>query len=449
MPIMNWLTRVFSKNKANIDMAQFTPVPSQGYLVGGALRDALLGRPFQDIDWLVVEPEQAAKEAAKLLGGSAFPLDEVRGHWRVIAANSTRDYAPIGSSLEENLLLRDFSVNAIAANKQGRLIDPVNGQTDLKNKILRMVSHKNLLADPLRSLRALRLATQLGFKIEEATTQAIAAHAKEQQEGQAPLPAWERVNEELNRLLLNARSACGIRLLNQLGLLDVYLPELALSRGIGQGGFHHLDVLEHSVEALHRLTQGFPDADLALRWATLLHDIGKPACKTLDDRGNYYHFYGHDRLGSDMTKTMLRRLHQSSEQIKRVSQLVRYHMLPLPKNRKEARRFVHRRREILPDLLKLMIADREAARGPLSSEENRRAYRLALGRILEIMSEAPAKQPLLSGHEVMALLNLSPSPQVGQALRFISEAEAVGDIKNKAEAAKALKNYARKQGWLN
>jgi poly(A) polymerase len=122
-------------------------------------------------------------------------------------------------------------------------------------------------------------------------------------------------------------------------------------------------------------------------------------------------------------------------------------MLPLPRGEREARRFAHRRRNLLPDLLWLMIADREAARGPLSSPTSRRAYGVALSRIVAILDEAPERPPLLDGREVMALLGLPPGPQVGEALRFLREAEAVGDIGSEREAVEALRGYARAQGW--
>ena len=430
-------------------MNQFTPLPTEGYLVGGALRDALLERPFTDLDWLVADPEGTAREVARTLSGSVFPLDEPRGHWRVVAGEGvTRDYIRLEGALEANLRERDFTVNAMAADPEGRLIDPLGGRVDLEKRTLRMVSRDNLFADPLRALRGVRLAAGLGFGLEPRTSAAVRDLAEAQASGDVPLPAGERVGEELNRLLLSERAAHGVELLAELRLLDVYLPELTAARGVGQGGFHHLDVLKHSTEALRQLLLGFPDADLTLRWATLLHDVGKPETKTFDpesaeghEGGRFYHFYGHDKLGGELTKTLLRRLRQPGEAVRKAEGLVRYHMLPLPKNHKEARRFVHRRRELLPDLLKLMIADREAARGPQSSGASRRAYRLALARVLEIMSEPPPQKPLLDGREVMALLGLPPGPQVGEAVRFLKEAEAVGDVRTREEAAEALQRY--------
>ena len=450
---VKWLARALRKTEdANtVDMRQFTPLPAGGYLVGGALRDALLERPFADLDWLVADPEETARAVALELSGSAFPLDEARGHWRVVtngeAGSVTRDYIRLEGGLEVNLHERDFTVNAMAADTEGRLTDPLNGRADLEKRILRMVSRDNLFADPLRALRGVRLAAGLGFGLEPRTSAAVRELAEAQRSGDVPLPAWERVGEELNRLLMSKGAARGLGLLAELKLLDVYLPELAAARGVEQGGFHHLDVLGHSLEALRQLTLGFPDADLTLRWATLLHDVGKPETKSFGESGRFYHFYGHDKVGSDLTRAVLRRLRQPNGTVHKAEGLVRYHMLPPPKNRKEAKRFVHRRRELLPDLLKLMIADREAARGPQSSEASRRGYKLAFARVLEILSEPPPPKPLLDGREVMALLKLPPGSQVGEAVRFLKEAEAVGDVRTRDEAAEALKRFARRQGW--
>jgi poly(A) polymerase len=204
--------------------------------------------------------------------------------------------------------------------------------------------------------------------------------------------------------------------------------------------------MRHMIEALHQLLHNFPDADLALRWATLLHDVGKPATREVGEDGRV-RFYGHDRLGAELAADRMRRLRHPEARVKRVAELIRWHMVQLPRTERSARRFVHRRREVLPDLLKLMIADREAARGPLASEANRRAYRIALSRIVEILEERPARPPLLDGREVMALLGIDEGPKVGKAMRFLAEAEAVGDIATRQEAVAVLERFAEAQGW--
>ncbi len=427
-------------------MPQSTLLPTAGFLVGGAVRDALLGRPARDLDWLVERPEDEARAVAERSGGSAFELDARRGHWRVVDGATTYDFTPLAAPLEEDLRRRDFTADAVAAALDGRLVDPLGGRDDILAGRLRMTSEGSLADDPVRPLRGVRLAATLGFELEDATRRTITRLAREMAAGQRRLPAWERVRDELEALLLDPAAGAGLRLAEEVGLLDATLPELAACRGVEQGGFHHLDVLRHSLEALNQLVQGFPEADAALRWATLLHDIGKPATRGLGDDGRT-HFYGHARLGQRLAQTTLARLHEPRVLARRVGSLVRYHMLPLPRGEREARRFVHRRAPLLPDLLKLMIADREAARGPLANEGQRQAYRLALGQVLAILDEPPPVAPLLDGDAVMRLLDIPPGPRVGEALRLLREAEAVGDIATPEEGEALLRRYARAQGW--
>ncbi|MGL4610271.1 MAG: CCA tRNA nucleotidyltransferase [Trueperaceae bacterium] len=438
-----------------LDMTQFKPIPQGGYLVGGAVRDALLGRDFADLDWLVQQPEQVAKGTALELNGSAFPLDSERGVWRVMTPETVRDYIYLHENLEANLRERDFALNAIAVNSEGLIVDPLEGQQDLQAKTIRMISGANLHADPLRPLRAVRFATQLSFDIESVTEEKILEVVKLQREQKLPMPALERVKEELEKIISTERAGLGFKRLHDLGLLELYLPELTEGHGVTQGSLHHLDVMQHSFEALQQLIKHFPDADVSLRWATLLHDVGKPRTKQDSDGLS---FHGHADVGAEMSKEILSRLRHSSDIIARVSQLVHDHMVPLPHVRsdaehpeeqlhKEIRRFIHRRRELLPDLLELMIADREAARGKRANAASRVIYRLAIGRILNVLSEAPPKPPLLTGQDVMVLLELAPGPRVGEALAFVREAEAVKDVMTREEAEIALKTFAEAQGW--
>jgi poly(A) polymerase len=432
-------------------MSAFAPVPAGGFLVGGAVRDTLLGLEPADLDWLVADPEAEAREAARIVGGNAFELDDERDHWRLLIGTDGRgsvDFIPLRGTLEEDLRARDFTVNALAADQDGVVIDVQDGLRDLRQKRLRMTSEAALRDDPLRLLRAARLSVRLGFRLEPATVAAIRRGAADLERGDLPLPAWERIREELDALLLGRAPGTALALLDDLGLLALVLPELAAARGVEQPGFHHLDVLDHSLEAVQRLATIFPDADIALRWATLLHDIGKPETRERGEDGRV-RFHGHDRRGSELARSAMRRLRRSTRETDRIAGLVRFHMLPLPAGERQARRFVHRRRELLPDLLKLMIADREAARGPLSSEANRRAYRAALSRIVAILEEQPAPEPLLSGREVMELLGLEEGPRVGEALRYLSEARAVGDVTDREQAAAALGRLARARGWLH
>ena len=414
------------------------PFPPGCLLVGGAARDWLRGAEPKDFDWLAPGPRQAAEDLAARLGGSAFALDLERGFWRAMAGGVQHDFAPMPAQIGEDLRRRDFTVNALALRASGQVIDPLGGRADLRRKTLRMVSEANLAEDPLRLLRAARLSVTLGFRLEAATEAAVKRLAR----ADLPAPAPERVRDELSALLSHRDAAHGVLLLERLGLLDLYLPELREGIGVLQGGFHHLDVFHHGAEALHQLLARFPDADLTLRLATLLHDVGKPRAATLDPEKGTARFYGHDKLGAELTRQILTRLRFRGDVVERAAKLVGAHMVPLPQNAREARRFVHRRRDLLPDLLALMLADREAGRGPQSSEGGRMAYQRGFSLLLAALKEVPAAPaPLLRGEDVMALLDLPPGPQVGAALRAVAEARALGDVGTPEQARAFVRQW--------
>ena len=428
-------------------LERFGARPDGGIVVGGAVRDALLGRPFDDVDWLVVDPVQAAAELAERLGGRAFALDEDRGHWRVTHAGGTADMIRLDGPVDADLARRDFTIDAMAIAPDGP-IDPLGGRADLAQRRLVQACPTALRDDLLRGLRGVRLAATLGLTWDPATRDAASAAIRAALAGSTPLPAAERMRDELIVLLFAPRPGDALADAHALGWLEALLPELLDGDGVPQGGFHHLDVLAHQLEALQRLASGFPDAGLAVRLATLLHDVAKPVCRTRDDTGRI-RFDGHARRGAEMTEAALRRLRFDGATVARATRLVHRHMLPLPRDDREARRFVHRRRDLLPDLLQLMVADREASRGRLSSAATRRAYRTALARVLAILDEPAPPSPLLDGREVMELLHLGPGPRVGEALTMLAEARAVGDVNDRDEALAAVRRYAEAQGWVD
>lgn len=415
--------------------------PADGLLVGGAARDVLRGITPGDYDWVVPDPAQAASALAHAHGGAAFPLDQERGYWRVHLLDGVQhDFVPLPDDLNADLLRRDFTVNAVALDAAGQWHDPSGGRADVRARLLRMVSAQNLSTDPLRAWRAVRFEVTLGFRTDAATEQTVREVAAALAAGRLTLPAPERVREELHALLGHRDAARGILRLEELGLLALTVPELREGIGVAQGGFHHLDVFGHGVEALHQLLARFADAPLPLRWAALLHDVGKPRAHALSGGQN---FYGHDKLGAEITREVLARLKLPGDDTARTASLVGAHMLPLPQNDTEARRFVHRRRPLLPDLLALMLADREATRGPSSSPASRHTYAAAIDRVLAALEDQPAApKPLLTGSEIIALLDIEPGPKVGQALRALNEAAALGDVKNPQDARAFVQNWA-------
>ncbi|MDP9763701.1 HD domain-containing protein [Deinococcus enclensis] len=420
------------------------PFPPGGILVGGAARDWLRGVTPKDYDWAVPDPAGAARVTAEVLGGAAFPLDEERGYWRVSAVGGVQhDFVPLPADVEGDLRRRDFTVNALAVLEGGRVLDVVGGRADLRARRVRMVSAGNVRADPLRVWRAARFEVTLGFRLDRATEEAVRAVVADLRAGRLPFPAWERVRDEVNALLGHPEAARGVLRLEELGLLALTVPELREGLGVEQGGFHHLDVFGHGVEALHQLLARVPDAGLALRWAALLHDVGKPRARAVDGVTGRVSFHGHDRVGQELTADILSRLRVPAADVRHAAALVGAHMLPLPAGEREARRFVHRRRALLPDLLSVMLADREAARGPMSTPGSRHAYALGMERVLAALEAQPAEPPpLLDGREVMALLDLPPGPGVGAALRVLAEAAALGEVRDAPGARAFLRAWA-------
>ncbi|HEX7002343.1 MAG TPA: HD domain-containing protein [Trueperaceae bacterium] len=411
------------------------------------MRDALLGREAADLDWLVSDPKAACEAAASADGGTCFPLDEERGHWRAIGGVSgrTHDFVPLSGTVEGDLRRRDLTINAMGLTASGELLDPTGGADDLKERVIKVTSEAALRSDPIRPLRAVRFAAALGFRLDPDTATVVRELAAEQRAGSARVPAPERVRDELARLLYG-RPAAALALAQDLGLLETFLPELSACAAVPQGPLHHLDVFDHSLEALRVLLEAFPDSGTALRLATLLHDVGKPATLAGGPLGRPT-FHGHDAVGAHLTARALRRLRFDSGTLKRASALVRRHMLPLPRDERGARRFAHRYGDLLPDLLRLMIADREAARGRAAGPSGRTRYRLAVSRVLAVLEEKPAAAPLLTGDDVMDLLGLEEGPLVGQALRLVAEARAVGDVHDREGAESLLRRYAAANGW--
>jgi len=317
--VFKFFRRETNKEGLERDWGRLEPIPPSSYIVGGAIRDTILDEPINDIDYVTPTPKQTATDLAKQLDATLITLDEERQHYRVIPKNGIqRDFAPLETTIEQDLAQRDFTINAMALSSEGELIDAFNGQKDIKNKVVRMVSEANLHNDPLRCLRAIRFASTLGFNIEKATLNAITDFQQER------MPAAERVQVELSKMLMSPLAGQAVQLLDKTKLLDIYLPELVPARDFQQGGFHHLDVLQHSFEALNQLVQGFPEVDLETRLATLFHDVGKPSCYDFSEDKVRATFYGHDKVGAEITATVLQRLQYSNKIIDKATKLVFY-----------------------------------------------------------------------------------------------------------------------------
>jgi poly(A) polymerase len=441
---------------------------SGSWIVGGAVRDVLLGREVTDID-IAVEgnPRQAARELAAELRGPVFQLSEAFGAWRVVDRRGGRvyDFAPLqGDTIEEDLAQRDFSVNAMARPRAGgELIDPLGGRADLEARTLRVLGPAAYENDPLRPLRLARFVAELGFA-PDAETERLTAEA-------APRVAeasGERVFAELRRLVLAPGASEGLDLADRLGLLRAVLPELADLHQVEQSQYHHLDVYGHTMEVFERLVELERDATdelrevldeplgdeltrgQALRFAALLHDIGKPATHDVRDDGRVT-FMGHDRLGQEMVRSVCRRLRTSERVCRFLEGVTRHHLLlgflvhERPLDRRAVYRYLERTSPVEVEVTLFSVADRLATRGKnadLAIDAHLELADELMRAALEWRRSGPPQVPV-RGDELAAELGIEPGPELGRLLDQLAEAAYAGEATDRDQAidlARTLRN---------
>jgi poly(A) polymerase len=443
------------------------------WIVGGAVRDAVLGRAVSDLDLAVAgDPGAAARAIAQGIDEHAFELSAEFGTWRVAASGHGWQIdvtALRGGSIEADLAERDFTIGAVAVPLAGgEPIDPYAGLTDLAEKRLRAVGEGSFTADPLRLLRAARLAAELDLGVDQRTValaQAAATHAAD--------PAGERQLAELRQLIGGPDPLRGLRLLNELGLMAVLLPEVAELQGVEQGPNHHLDVYDHTVAVLEHTLEVERDlarfageraaevealleeplADeisrrTALRFGALFHDIAKPQTKA--ERDGFVGFRGHDQVGAEVIGRICGRLRASRKLTQHLQGLALHHLrlgflipeMPLPRRRVHA--YLRATEPVAVDVTLLTVADRLSARGkgPIASPEMVAAHlqlaREMIAAGLDWRRDGPP-EPLLRGDEVAAELGIEPGPEVGSALAELEAAQYAGEITDREGALEHLR----------
>jgi poly(A) polymerase len=441
---------------------------SGSWIVGGAVRDVLLGREVTDID-IAVEgnPRQAARELAAELRGPVFQLSEAFGAWRVVDRRGGRvyDFAPLqGDTIEEDLAQRDFSVNAMARPRAGgELIDPLGGRADLEARTLRVLGPAAYENDPLRPLRLARFVAELGFAPDAETERLTAKAAPRVAEA-----SGERVFAELRRLVLAPGASEGLDLADRLGLLRAVLPELADLHQVEQSQYHHLDVYGHTMEVFERLVELERDATdelrevldeplgdeltrgQALRFAALLHDIGKPATHDVRDDGRVT-FMGHDRLGQEMVRSICRRLRTSERVCRFLEGVTRHHLLlgflvhERPLDRRAVYRYLERTSPVEVEVTLFSVADRLATRGKnadLAIDAHLELADELMRAALEWRRSGPPQVPV-RGDELAAELGIEPGPELGRLLDQLAEAAYAGEATDRDQAidlARTLRN---------
>jgi len=452
------------------------------YVVGGFVRDGLMGHANSDIDIAVAGDAIAiASDVAQALDAKFVPLNEAnqvarlilpqaRGHWHL-------DFATLRGNIEEDLKHRDFTINAIAIRlapaqsnwSHVEVIDPLDGCRDLSRRVIRPVSDAAFQQDPARLLRAVRLAATLDFALDPITEALIQRDSK-----LITSVAGERIRDELGYILETNKAYHSFRRLDKVGLLDHLMPELTSAKGVTQPKEHFWDVFNHSLETiasverlLHEYGDDKKDKILALvpwspeiaehfvqqaavgrsrkallKLAALLHDIAKPATRTIEQSGRM-RFLGHAKDGAVMASQIMERLRFSNREIKMVQLMIENHLRPgyllgeeMP-SRRAIYKYFRDTAEVGIDTLFLGLADHLAARGPTLHLDEWRKHTETTQYILSkwFAEQATIIPPkLIDGHTLIEKLGLPPGPQIGELLEIVREAQAAGEIQTPEEA---------------
>ena len=434
-------------------------IGQDAFVIGGYVRDQLLNRETKDIDIVAIGSGiDFAKKTAKKLKSSPIKVFKSFGTAMIIVddievqfvgarkesyrSNSRNPKIETGT-FEEDQKRRDFTINALAIslnNKDyGQLIDPFNGLNDLKNKILKTPLDPNLTFsdDPLRMMRAIRFSSQLDFKIEKETLNAISKNAD-----RIKIVAQERITEELNKIILSKRPSSGFKLLEETGLLKIIFPEFQLLKGIENiNGKSHKDNFYHTLKVLDNILP-FSKGNLWLRWAALLHDIAKPNTKRFNSTQGWT-FHGHEDKGARMVPSIFRKLKLPLDnKMKYVQKLVLLHLRPISLTNESItdsalRRLLFEAGDELEDLMTLCKSDITS-----KNKEKKIKYLNRFENVKEKLRDLEDRdkiknwQPPIDGKEIMDIFNIKPCKEVGILKESIKNAILDGIIKNSYEDAK-------------
>ena len=444
------------------------------YIIGGSVRDLLLGRTPTDYDIAVTgNPEQFAEKLIAKSDGHLVRLGKP-GQMiiRVISGDLIFDITSLnGTSIEDNLNQRDFTINAIAYDLYSeRIIDCLGGLQDLADKKVRMVSKEIFKKDPVRLIRAYRIGACLNFEIEAKTATAITSNTKLLKN-----IAGERIRVELFTMLGTSTSYLYLSQMAISGLLTTIFPDLDRLKGCFQNHHHHFDGFEHTMRAYGHLEtllndpgKILPDTSAKIhqyihknkpaliKCAILLHDIGKPLMKTLNSSGKC-HFYGHARKSADMAQKISQRLRFSNHERQFIDGIIRNHMKPLSLftayekktlTQKGITRFYKKCGEYTPALLLAAIADTKAKQNKLN--EKNKALKSFLKKMIfeyfyhyQPISDEP---PLVTGRDLIHVFGLTPSPLFRKILDLVDDAKLTKTIENRSEALELIKDVLKNDG---
>lgn len=443
------------------------------YLVGGSVRDALLNRKTYDNDIIIADEDARtfAQNLAQTLDAVFIPLDEENKIYRLVMKDKVNyiDITnPVEGSLEKDIMRRDFTINSIVLNiKTGEIIDLTGGEEDLKNGIIRMIKPENFDDDPLRMLRAFRFESTLGFDIEPQTIEAIKSRVN-----LISKPAVERINCEILKLFEGKYTVKALFSMDETGLLELIFPPIIDVKKVPPNTHHHLDLFHHSIEVVNRIQQLYEIAPAAVRehleahdfggasrlghlkLAGFLHDIGKFKTWTIEESGRH-RFIKHDDIGAKMADTLLKKMHFSKKQIEYIIKMIKLHIYPssviqAPNlSEKHYTRYIRKMENDVIDNIILAKADRLSAQGPAITPEilanNLNGLDKMLNYYLSIKDTLKPLPKILDGKEIMEILNIKPSPKLGEIVDALKEAQISGDVNTKEEAVEFVKGYKTRQ----
>lgn len=439
------------------------------YLVGGTVRDFYMGLESTDRDIIVMDEDARdfALKLSELFQATFVPLDEENKIYRIVLPDKINyiDVTnPVGDSIEKDLMRRDLTINAIAVNiRTGELIDISGGVTDIMNKCINYVNELNFVDDPLRLLRVYRFQALYGFQLAPETINAVCKYSD-----LIHKPAVERINYELLKLFGGDYAHIALENMNKTWILEEIFPFVKELKQVPPNSHHHLDLFHHSIETvkqvqilyneapdevkehLRRIDFGGFSRLAHLKLAAFMHDIGKFSTWTIEE--GKHRFIKHDDVGSKMSVKILKDLHFSNKQIDYISSMIKYHIYPShvmtsPQiTEKIMMRYVRKMDTNSIDAIILAQADRLSARGPEITdqivERNITSLNMLLRFYLEARETLKPLPKLLSGNDVMQILNIKPSKRLGEIMDALHEAQISGDVITKEHAIEFVKNMA-------
>ena len=462
-------SKITEKIKSDTILSKIiTTLDNKIYLVGGAVRDLLMDLEITDRDIIVMDEDARdfALKLADLFEATFVPLDEENKIYRLVLPDKINyiDVTnPAGGSLEKDLMRRDLTINAIAANiRSGEVIDITGGITDIRNRCINYVNEHNFEDDPLRLLRVYRFQAIFGFELAHETISAVCKYAN-----LIHKPAVERINYEILKLFGGKFADKALENMNKTWILEEIFPFVKELKQVPPNSHHHLDLFHHSIETVKQIQCLYDNASdevkihlekvdfggftrLAhLKLAGFMHDIGKFSTWAIEE--GKHRFIKHDDVGAKLSVKYLKDLHFSNRQIDYISSMIKYHIYPShvmtsPQiTEKIMMRYVRKMDINSIDAIILAQADRLSARGPEITDEiverNISSLNMLLKFYLEAQESLKPLPKLLSGNEVMEILGIKPSPKLGEIMEALHEAQISGDVLTKEHAVDFVKAF--------